>query len=157
MEKDLIDDQASLLDSSTSNPELHNERKGQRRSDCNEDEYDEEDDNLDDDDDDDDDDDGSLLMDVPLLEHAGQEVPVKKLEAPPDGMSWRETAIMECMDLALKSHDENHPQNFIWKSPLEEEDYADSSLKEWIPKALGIPAWAIDPWSDIPASKNNEE
>jgi len=93
-----------------------------------------------------DDDDDSLMMDVPLVGHAG-ELPLPKLEAPPEGMSWKESAILECMDLALKSHDDDHPlTNFVWKSPLEnEEEYIADSIKDWIPKPLSLPIWAVDP------------
>lgn len=91
-------------------------------------------------------DDDSLMMDVPLMRHAG-ELPAPKLEAPPEGMSWKESAILECMDLALKSHDDDHPQeNFVWKSPLEhDEKCIVDSLKDWIPTPLSLPVWAVDP------------
>jgi hypothetical protein len=92
------------------------------------------------------DDDESLMMDVPLMEYPGELAP-KKLEAPPEGMSWKESAILECMDLALKSHEDDHPlKAFVWKSPLEdEEEYIADSIKEWIPKSLSLPVWAVDP------------
>jgi hypothetical protein len=108
-----------------------------------------------------DDDYDSLMMNVPLLEFPGQ-VPAKKLEAPPEGMSWKETAILECMGLALTSHDDRTPSEFAWKSPRDEE--CADSIMHWIPKRLSLPLWAIDPCSvvlapdSIPtAEKPNDE
>ncbi len=105
---------------------------------------------------DDGDDDSLMVVDVvPLLEFPGQ-IPVKKLEAPPEGMSWKETAILECIDLALKSHDHCNPQDFVWKSPLHD-DF--TGVKGWVPKRLSLPVWAVDPWSEMlaPDGTNNIE
>lgn len=99
------------------------------------------------DDDYDDDDDSSLLeVDIPLYETPGQGLP-KKLEAPPDGMAWKDTAILECLELALKSHNHAEPATFIWKSPLQEE--TTNETKSWISKPLSLPAWAANPFAEI--------
>ena len=53
------------------------------------------------------DDDSSLLINVPLLQSSA-DVASKILDQPPEGFEWNDNAIMECFELAVKTHYQNN-------------------------------------------------
>lgn len=127
-----------------------------------------------DDDDDDVDDESSLLADVPFFDDPGQ-VPRKKLEQPPEGLQWKDDAILECFQLAVATHDQttitstissNREKeaeqdsdsvllSFEWSAPTTDSKNTQSPSKSsemeflsmWKPKHLPLPIWAVDPFA----------
>ena len=118
------------------------------------------------------DDDSSLLIHVPLLQSTA-EVPSKILDKPPEGFEWDDDAILECFELALKSHDQNikknnnniddssdnnhkdDPTDFAWYPPTQNPN--DNFIPSiWQPKSLPLPIWANDPFAELLVEKQNE-
>jgi len=90
---------------------------------------------------------------VPIFETPSQvPPPIKRAEAPPEGMTWNDDAILECFRLAVNSHKDSNPAQFSWSAPCDvnatpaREDSSDNS---WKPKSLSLPLWAVDPFAKI--------
>lgn len=121
----------------------------------------------DNDENDDDDDDSSMMIHVPLLESSSEVTP-KILDQPPEGFEWNDNAILECLELAIKSHDQdiiinnddddntasdNPSINYDWYPTAQQ---TTNPLASWQPKPLPLPVWAKDPFTELLEQKQVE-
>ena len=74
----------------------------------------------------------------------------EKVERPPEGLQWSDTAIVDCWNVAVKSHDNSEPPQ--WRSPSLVDEHDMEMWTKWRPKSVPIPLWAVDPFfhSGIP-------
>ena len=85
---------------------------------------------------------------IPLISVAHDEMlPAmkEKVERPPDGLQWNDTAIVDCWNVAIHSHDSPEPAEWQAPSLVNQKDM--ELLTNWRPKSMSIPIWAVDPFS----------
>ncbi|CAJ1960120.1 unnamed protein product [Cylindrotheca closterium] len=85
---------------------------------------------------------------VPLISVAHDEMlPAmkEKVERPPDGLQWNDSAIVDCWNVAIQGHD--NPEPAEWRAPSLVNQQDMELLTNWRPKSLSIPIWAVDPFS----------
>lgn len=90
---------------------------------------------------------------VPLISVApGEALPAmkEKIERPPDGLQWNDTAIMDCWNVAINSHDNSETSEWRAPSLINQRDM--ELLTRWKPNSLSIPLWAVDPFSHLGTS-----
>ena len=114
------------------------------------------------------DDDSSLLVHVPLLQSSA-EVASKILDKPPEGFEWNDNAIVECFELAVKSHDNKNNNddnyntgnggnrtNLEWYPPPTRNSGDLVGVSSWQPKRLPLPTWAKDPFPELITEKQSK-
>mmetsp|Transcript_9120 Transcript_9120/g.12997 ORF Transcript_9120/g.12997 Transcript_9120/m.12997 type:complete len:133 (-) Transcript_9120:337-735(-) len=85
------------------------------------------------------------------------------LQRPKPDFVWSDKAILECMNIAIKSHDDASASSQVWNpkttstaSPNKEESssttISENETAAWKPRSVALPAWAVDPL--VPTQKS---
>lgn len=94
-------------------------------------------------------------LDVPLFGEPGESPPMM-MEQPPDGYRWDDTAIIECFQRTVMSHDQKiDDPSFDW-FPSTHTPNSKNFLATWEPKSLSLPLWSQDIFPN-PAKVNKTE
>jgi hypothetical protein len=69
----------------------------------------------------------------------------EKMERPPDGLRWKDDAILDCFNLGVTNHFLDQPTEWVVPSLLNRQD--NEFLANWKPASLPLPIWAVDSFS----------